>query len=333
MLSNCSVPMWFSWMGELLPHGKINEFWAERRRWAALTTAACMLLSAEFFRRMGNLDIRLTYSAIATLGTLAGILDILLFIKVPEPPSAVTAEPLHLRFLIEPFKDPNFRGMLAYSGFFTFAIMFAAPFFQLYVLKELLLPVDVVLMLWFCHAVGGMIFSRHIGRLADRVGQRPVIILCTALKSLIVLGFFLIRPGPWMLMLIPIFLFDNMLNTGLLVARNGYMLKQSPPEHRPMYVAAVLAGSGLCGASASLLAGQLFRSMEGFRTEWWGFSLTPYHVVFGISFLLRSCSVFTALWIREPSGRATAEVLFEHIVPAFLRWLSFPLGFFNRRDP
>ena len=31
-LANTGVPMWFSWMGDLLPHRNLNEYWASRRR-------------------------------------------------------------------------------------------------------------------------------------------------------------------------------------------------------------------------------------------------------------------------------------------------------------
>ncbi len=52
LLANAAVPMWFAWMGDLLPHDTLNAFWARRRRWMALTHGGVMLLSALFFWRL-----------------------------------------------------------------------------------------------------------------------------------------------------------------------------------------------------------------------------------------------------------------------------------------
>lgn len=330
-LGNAGIPMWFSWMGDLLPHRNLNEFWAARRRWMALSQGISMLIASLFFWYFANSDIRITYVVVAIIGGIAGIWDILLFFKVPEPEGKTTTVPG--RWLIgAPFRDREFRGFIFYSAWLTFSLMFAAPFFQLYLLQVMGLPVFAVMLLFFFHAMGGALFTKRFGMLADKKGQRPVIVLCTALKSLVAIGFFTVQPGWWVLMMIPIFLIDNMMNTGLMVSRNGYMLKQSPEKSRSMYVAAVLACSGVGGAVGSITGGWLLDSFEGFQASWWFMNFTHFHIVFAIGIVLRWSCIPTAFLIKERESESPGTVWFEVIGPALLRWLRYPVGFFSRRN-
>ncbi len=329
-LGNFGVPMWFSWMSEILPKENFNEIWAVRRRWLALTTGLVFLATAAFFYQFRDIDIRITFCAVALLGAAAGIWDILLFIKIPEKETVPNNE-AGLKQLQAPFLDKNFRGMIIFSAYLTFCLAFVAPFFQLYMLEVLALPLYGVMLLFFIHSLGGAIFSQRFGILADKMGQRPVIILCTALKSLLVIGMFCAQPGPWVLLLVPVLLFDNMMNTGLLVSRNGYMLKQSPLNSRSMYVAAVLAMSGIAGAAGSLLGGYILHTTDGFLQSWWIFTFTPFHIIFGIGILLRWSCILAALLIKEPYSRAPSKVLIEVLGPAASRWLKFPVRMFLPR--
>jgi predicted MFS family arabinose efflux permease len=249
---------------------------------------------------------------------------------VPEPRLHRSPAP-DLRRLLEPFRNPDFRRFIFFWAYYSFAAAFAYPFFRLYMLKHLQMPVSAVLMLFFCHALGGVIVARRIGKLCDHKGARPVICLCTLLKSSIVIGVFLAAPGTWWLLaLAPVFMLDNVLNTGLFVAQNGYMLKYSPRENRSMYVAAVLATSGLAGALSAVCSGHV---LEGFAAHSWHFfgrDWNNFHLVFAISILLRWGSILAARCIREPRSEEPADVLIETIYPAVCRWLSLPEGFYAR---
>jgi MFS family permease len=329
--ANLGTPMWFSWMGDLLPHHSMCEFWGHRRRWLSATSAASLLMSAGFFFLLKETDIRVTYLVAALAGSAAGIWDILLFLKIEEPRlERSAAADGHL--LLQPFRDRDFIGFIFYSAYWSFAAAMAYTFFRIYLLKELRVPVFVVLFLFTFHALGGTLLTRRIGRLCDRYGNRPVLILCTSFKSLVVIGMFLCRPGWWLLLLIPVFIADNLLNTGMLVAQSGYMLKSSPRQNRSMYVAALLATTGLAGALSSLVGGQILEALAGRSWDVAGMVLTNFHVVFGLSIVLRWTAILVALKIREPKAGEPGEVLTEAIVPAVLNWLALPAGLFARDE-
>jgi hypothetical protein len=113
------------------------------------------------------------------------------------------------------------------------------------------------------------------------------------------------------------------------------MLKHSPRQHRAMYVAALLAPSGLAGAAASYCSGrclQHFQFLESQPERWLGMDWTNFHVIVAISILLRWGAILVALRIREPKSEGPGEVLFDTIVPAVVRLMSFPMGLFTREE-
>ena len=237
-----------------------------------------------------------------------GVLDILLFVRIPEPTPVLSQAPALARFLA-PFKEKRFLRLILFTCVLNFGTMMAAPFFVLYLLEEIGLPVHLVVLLFMSHALGGVLFARRVGRLADEVGNRPVIILSSAFKSAIVIAMFLVRPGHSVWVLVPVLLFDNMINTALMSSRTGFMLKQSPAANRGMFIAAVLAPAGLVGALSSLIGGTLIHRLPDLDTMVMGVPLTSFRMVFLVSAVLRFTAFVCSHAIHEPESDAAGVVL------------------------
>src|SRR6185437_3958242 len=108
---------------------------------------------------------------------------------------------------------------------------------------------------------------------------------------------------------IPVFMFDSMLNSGILIANNSFMIKHSPRDQRAMFIAAGNAFAGMVGGTASVVSGYWLRSMADWSCVWNGKLLVGYHVLFAISLGLRLVAAVLAQMLREPSASPTPEVL------------------------
>ena len=108
--------------------------------------------------------------------------------------------------------------------------------------------------------------------------------------------------------------------------------RKFPKKARSMYVAAVLACSGLGGAIGSFSGGLILKSFDGFSASWGYLDFSKFHIVFGIGILLRWSCIPVAMLIRERESQSPGTVWFEIIGPALLRWVRYPLGFFSRRN-
>src|SRR4028119_863141 len=81
-------------------------------------------------------------------------------------------------------KDANFLRFLFYSSFWSFAVNISAPFFNLYLLGDLNLDVSVVTLYNSLGAGANLLMLMFWGRLADRIGNRPLMITVGILVAL-----------------------------------------------------------------------------------------------------------------------------------------------------
>jgi MFS family permease len=81
-------------------------------------------------------------------------------------------------------KDANFLRFLLYSALWSFAVNVSAPFFNLYLLGDLNLDVSVVTLYNSLGAGANLLMLIFWGRLADRIGNRPLMVIVGVLVAL-----------------------------------------------------------------------------------------------------------------------------------------------------
>ncbi|MBD1907807.1 MFS transporter [Funiculus sociatus GB2-A5] len=81
-------------------------------------------------------------------------------------------------------KDGNFLRFLFYSALWSFAVNISAPFFNLYLLGDLNLDVSVVTLYNSLGAGANLLMLMFWGKLADRIGNRPLMISVGILVAL-----------------------------------------------------------------------------------------------------------------------------------------------------
>jgi MFS family permease len=326
------TPLWLSWMGDYLPHKGLNRFWGVRHSTQQWTAALALLANALFFVNAG-VDVRFAFAAIITLGALLGVTDILLFLRVEEPPMGQAAQCSLWDALAAPFRQRDFRGFIFYSCFWNLAAMVGAPFISMYLLEYVGMDLFHILLLWTVSWVGGALLSNQLGQWAERFGQRPVLVLCTAFKSINMIGLLLCPADPTIafLVLAPIFMIDAFLNAGIAIANNGFMIKNSPRENRIMFIAAGTGFAGIVGGAASIVAGAGIAATMDWSWMLHGTRYVNFHVLFGVSMVLRLISAVLATQIREPSS-AGARVVAGHLLLATrLRVRSLQISFSGMR--
>jgi MFS family permease len=295
-LAQCSTPLWFSWMADLLPRDSMNLFWARRQRFiTSLTTVGmvAMALSFEWFERRGQVS--LGYTLLATIGILLGTVDILMFRWVPEPPHEPLREREFLRHLLEPMRDRGFRRFVVLMAYWNFAIFIAAPFFNPFMIEDLKMSALTVQLLAVASSVGMVLGSNYWGLLCDTYGFRPALQVLTVGKVFAPL-YFLVLPGDSKLLLpfLAVFMvIDGFMNAGTTLAPQGVLLKATPRRNRTMYIAVVnFLSVGLGATIASLLAGKLIDWLNAWAiVETHGYRLRGYHWAFLVSMILRAGAI------------------------------------------
>ncbi len=282
------------------------------------TTAAASLAVAAFLVLRSGLNIEAGYAVLTCLGTLCGVADLLLFHKIAEPPVVRVPSPQLRQVLAAPFRNKNFRRYIRFMCYWNFAAMAGAPFISMYLLEDVGMDLFRVLLLWTISWVGGAMFSRTLGRWADRYGTRPVLVVCVASKSANMLALLLTPHDPdiafWVLA--PFFMLDAAQNAGILIANNGFMIKHSPSENRTMYIAATQALAGIVGGVTSIAAGWIMSHLAGHTWQMGQWSIGHFQVMFASSILLRWFALLLVRSVREPNAHPTMTLVVD-VVESF----------------
>jgi MFS family permease len=322
-LLHFTTPLWMSWMGDYLPHDGLSRFWGLRQRWMHWTATAALVLAAVMMRP-GMWPISVTFSLLVLTASALGLADICLFLRVEEPPVQRMPQPTLRRMLAAPFTCPRFRSFIGYTCFWHFAAMTGAPFISLFLLDAVGMSLPAVLLLWAFSWVGGAMSAGMLGRAIDRFGHRPITVLCTAFKAINMLSLVLVPREPTLAfwLLVPVFMFDALLNAGILIANSGFMLRNSPSQNRTMYIAAGTALAGMCGGVTAIAAGAVLELLIVRLPSWGMPSVWGYYALFHLSLLLRLVAVELARRVQEPQAHSTRQV-FSHCVAALRRRVGF----------
>jgi MFS family permease len=326
-------PLWMSWMGDYLPKEGLGRFWGLRHLWMHWTAAAALGLAAVYIAGHPG-GIQPAFAVLGTIAAVCGVLDLLLFLKIEEPPVQPAAS-LHLRdVLTAPFHSRAFRRYIGFTCFWHFAAMTGAPFISLFLLEYVGLDLLHVMLLWATSWVGGALTAGWLGRLADRCGHRPLLVLSIGFKSSLMIVLVCIPANPrlafWLL--IPAFMVDAFLNAGITIAQHGFLLSYSPAKNRAMYIAAGTALAGMVGGVTSILSGAALRSLAGWDFSVFALGVSHFHVLFGVSIVLRLIAAVLVLRIEEPEAMRTTEVVAHVWNAAQRRFVGWTFGRWQRHD-
>ena len=171
-------PVWSSWMGDLVPEKERGRFFGMRNRWEGLANLSSMLaagLFLELCRREGVLF--LGFALIFFLAMVARLLSRHFLLKQREPRFR-EEERYHFGFT-EFLKKiwnrggrPNRFGRFAlYVVCMSFAVNLAAPFFTVYMLRNLRFSYSTFVMISLSSASVRLLSMPLWGRFSDRYGR------------------------------------------------------------------------------------------------------------------------------------------------------------------
>jgi MFS family permease len=259
-VSGCA---WNSWMRDLVPESRYGRFFALRNLG---TTALSLLLSLgggifiDYWRRHTGEGWVYAYSVLFLVGGLSGLFGVYLLALTPEPPMAAPQGRLHpFRLLAEPFRDANFRRLIAFLAAWNFAVNLAAPFFAVYMLRTLGFTMSWVVLLNVISQVFNLAFLNIWGGLGDRFGNRPVLKIAAPLFLLCLLAWS-VTGLPWLAgALLPLLILLHGLmgvsTAGVNLASGNIAMKLSPIGRATAYLAANSVVTATFASVASIAGG------------------------------------------------------------------------------
>jgi len=252
-----------SWLRDFIPQERSASFFARR---FALMIAISAVLSlaggygidlwkAHFEQEAGAYGILFVCAAACGLGS------VVLLARTPEP-QMPSVQPMGLaETLREPLRDVNYRKLLVFLGWWSFAVNLAAPFFAVYLLERLKLSMSWVLGLTVLSQMVNVLFFRVWGSLADRFSNKSVL---AASGSLFIFSFllwpFTTLPETYIMtipLLVAIHVLAGVSTAGVTLSAWNLALKSAPYGKGASYLAVNALVSGVAASVSPVLAGVL----------------------------------------------------------------------------
>jgi len=293
-----------TWMAEIIPEPLRGVFWGKRGQIAG-AAGIVMSLAAGSLIDLVHTSL-VAYAVVFAVASVVGCFGVFFLRQVPAPRrrrSRLEGEGLR-RALLRPLRDANYRRLLVFSGCWSFLAGAMAPFYVVYMLRELHLPVIAVTALLSLSNVVLSISQPRWGSLGDRFGNKPVLRISSYLIVFATLFWFASAPGhAW-----PIILVQAIGGIGwsaFHVSQTNWILKLAPENERPSYLAAFGAIGGLAEGLAPIVGGALLVFLQSRGIG----SFASYRFMIAGQAVALAAATWLPSVIREPGGVAVGHLI------------------------
>ncbi len=317
ILDSIGCAAWMSWMAVLVPAKLRGRYFSLRRSLSSLTALLTIpvggwLVSSWMGGEVEGYGIVLLVAVVmglASLGFQFQMSDVNPQLAKAAVSQTLADRPVHpdheLSTQVHPsplgfWSDRNFLTLLLFLGLWTFGVNLSAPFFNFYLLDTLRLDVKWVT-LYSSLSYGAFFLMIMLwGRLADRIGNRPVLIINCLLVAAIPLLWLYTDSGAVSLLLgLPLL---HILQGGTFAALDlclgNIQLELAPVTRQSVCFAIAAAIMGVTGA--------LGATVGSFLAELPAFGLLG---VFALSALVRLASIAPLVFVTEARAQPIRQLI------------------------
>ena len=260
-LGNVSGAAWNPWIRDFLPEEIRNSAFARRMAKAAAIGAGLSLLAGLAVDQLGA---RLGspaggYVVVLGAGAAAALLGLVFLGRIPEPVMPPATHRPWADILRAPLRHKEFRALVAFLATWTFAINLSTPFFTVYLLRRLGLPMAAVIAFAVLSQVTAALVLRAWGNLADRFSTLTVMRVSCAgfLLSVACWPVVGLSSTTWLILtaLTAIHLLAGLSTAGVNLASGTVAMELAPRGSASAYLATNALIVGIASALAPVIAG------------------------------------------------------------------------------
>lgn len=311
---------WLSWLATLVPRRLRGRYFGVRNSAASLTNLLSVPLLGWLISTWQGGSLQ-GYGLVVLIGVVAGLVslgfqfwmvdvnpqiqrqevnqdEILSAPSATEPDSAMPNPQSSVTAFL---RDRNFLYFLLYFGAWMFAVNLSGPFFNLYMLDNLDIDLRWVTIYNSLQAGANLIMLVVWGRLADRIGNRSLLLaigVFVAITPLLWLTTSANLGSLWVLFPL-LHLLSGATWAGIDLCNNNLQLGVAPVRYQSNYFAIAAAVSGVSGALGTTAGGLL--------VEYAHYGGIP--GLFALSGVVRLLALLPLIFIHEQRGQSFRQLM------------------------
>ncbi|MEJ5961873.1 MFS transporter [Pedobacter immunditicola] len=242
LFGSIAGPSWNSWMKDMVPENMLGDYFSKRSRYTqtlnvVLSLSLALLLD---FVKSFYMEYELTvYGVFFIAAGIIGIIGGVILSKAPEPQSYLSNTNIFALFK-RPMQNENFKRLLLFNSAWVFALNIATPFFIVFLLKSMRLPISYIIVLATISQIFSILTIRTWGAFSDRYSNKSIISISAPLYILCMIGWCFVGSFPHlyanMALLVVIQMISGMATSGINLSLTNIGLKLSPKKDAIVYL-------------------------------------------------------------------------------------------------
>lgn len=252
-------PAWGSLMSDYIPASKRGRYFGWRNRLVGAVTVGSIIGSGFILNWFQEISYSAGFCILFSLAALGRYMSAHFISRMDEPPHRTDpASDFTFRMFVARFRESNFLKFVVFTAGLNFATYLSAPFFAVFMLRDLQLDYLTYMALQVCSSLTSLIALPLWGKHADLVGNVRILRLSSFFAALIP-GFWLVSHHPAYLMLVQIW--GGFAWSGVTLSSGNFIYDAVTPQKRVRCIAyfnvingaAIFLGSSLGGFFGSRL--------------------------------------------------------------------------------
>lgn len=247
-----------SWMGALVPTDIIGRFFGKRTLVSTLSAMVSALVIGKIVDSVHDMN---GFAIVFIGGALFGLVDIctFFFIKHPPLPKPEPKDRPSLRAIIlEPLKNKNYMRFVTFATMLAFSVNVIVPFFNTYMIQTL--KMDYFSINLSCTVASGLttiLVVRQWGVLADRFGNKPVVLAGAIFIAVTPLPWLFTSPGHFEMIYVANIV-SGLCWSGYNLAIFNESIWLAPERNRSAYTACFTLFTSAIGTALAYVCGGIF---------------------------------------------------------------------------